>query len=299
VSLRSVWQREALDFTPWLAENLSAPGSAIGLKLVSREAPVGDFSLDLLARDLSRDRPAIIENQLEQTDHDHRGKLLTYAAGHDASAVIWVAPEFREERRQALDWLNQQTDSYVDFFAAVSEVMQIDNSRPAFNFKLVASPHAWRKRAIAEATTSQRGEAYRAFFQSLIDELRQQHRFVRATLGQPQNWYVFSSGVSGVHYGANFALGDRTRSEVYIDRGDVNWNKVAFDRLRVSKADIETSLGERLEWDRMDDRQASRSSIYRQGSITNDAHTLADIRKWMLEHLLRFKQVFGLLLPSL
>ena len=73
VDLREVWPHEAANFTPWLADNLDRLGEALGLELdlQSAEAAVGAFSLDILARDLGSDRPVIIENQLEATNHDH------------------------------------------------------------------------------------------------------------------------------------------------------------------------------------------------------------------------------------
>lgn len=297
VTLRDIWPHEASSFTPWLAEHLADLGKALGLdlELQAREAPVGPFSLDLLAHDLGRNRPVIIENQIEPTDHDHLGKLLTYAAGYDASVVIWIAQDFRDEHRQTLDWLNQHTDENIEFFGVVVEVLRIDDSRPAFNFKLVAFPNEWRKQSIARTASqsSSLGEAYRAFFQPLFDELRDQHHFTNARAAQPQNWYSFAAGVKGFSYGANFPSGDQARVELYIDRLDADLNKRAFDDLYAQRDAIESAFGEPLSWERLDSKRASRVAVYRPGSIEDDAATIEDIRHWMVEKLLCMKSVFG------
>src|SRR5690606_32673130 len=152
-------------------------------------------------------------------DHDHLGKLLTYAAGNEAAIAVWIASEFREEHRQALDWLNGRTDQETEFFGIVLEALQIDNSRPAPNLRLVAFPNDFRKRAVERqrGPTTPRAEAYRAFFQHLIDRLREDHRFTQAQKGQPQGWYSFACGMSGVSYAFAFGGGERVRVELYID----------------------------------------------------------------------------------
>ena len=297
VDLRLLWPHEALDFTPWLASNLPVLGDVLGLdlELQLQEAPVGSFSLDLLVHDLGRERIVIIENQIEPTDHDHLGKLLTYAAGHNAAVAVWIASEFREEHRQALDWLNQRSDATTEFFGIVVEALQIDDSRPACNFRLVAFPNDWRKTNVLtnSATPSPRGEAYRAFFQVLIDELRTKHNFTKARKAQPQGWYSFSSGIRGIYYAISFAHGGQVRAEAYIDRENYSWNKGMFDVLHEQREEIETAFGEPLEWQRLDDKRASRIAIYRLASIEDPPEALAEVNGWAINRLLRFRTVIG------
>ena len=298
VVLREIWPHEASDFTPWLAENIDELGKALGmdLELIEQEASVGDFSLDILAKDLGTSRSVIVENQLTQTDHDHLGKLITYAAGFDASIVIWVSDSIREEHRQAMDWLNQRTDSETSFFGVVVEVIKIDDSKPAFNFKLVASPNEWqknKKRQTQRTSVSTKGEKYQNYFQNLIDDLRDIHRFTSAKAGQPQNWYSFSSGVSGMTYGANFSQGGKARAELYIDLGDHEKNKYVFDQLFNIKGEIEDSLGQEISWERLDNKRASRLALYIDGSIEESDSELEKVKNWHIEQLLKLKAALG------
>jgi len=294
VDLRKLWPSEASNFTPWLAENIDALGEALGmdLELTETEADVGDFSLDLLAKDLGTGHKVVIENQLTNTDHDHLGKLLTYAAGFDARTVIWIAQSIRDEHRQTLEWLNQRTSAETNFFGVSVEVFQIDDSKPAFKFLPVVYPSEWKKGGrSSDVQVSSRGEAYRQFFQKLLDELREKHHFTSARVGQPQNWYSFVSGISGIYFSASFAQGGRTRTEVYIDLGDATMNKTLFDKLLAGRKEIEAAFGEPLEWERLEGRRASRIACYSKGAIQTTPDELGKNRQWMIDRLLRFKKV--------
>ena len=300
VDLRDIWPHEAQHFTPWLSDHISELGEALGLDLESQsqEAPVGGYSLDILAHDMGSNRPVIIENQLEGTNHDHLGKLLTYASGYDANIVVWIAREFRDEHRQALDWLNQRTDENTEFFGVVVELWKIDHSRPAVNFNLVSTPNEWRKENVSGKSqpgtaTSERNERFRVFFQGLIDTMREDHKFTRARRGQPYAEYSFPAGHGQrVKYRAGFPGGGRARVAVYIDHTDKDWNKGLFDKLANQMTAIELELDESLEWERLDNRRASRIASVRAGSIDDDQETLEQIQDWMVDCLLKFKEVF-------
>jgi hypothetical protein len=294
---REVWKNEAADFTPWLAKNLDRLGDVLGLdlELTQQEANVGDFSVDLLARDLGRNRLVIIENQLEQTDHAHLGQIITYAAGRDASVVVWISRHFRDEHRDALDWLNRLHEGQTDFFGVVIELLQVDGSKPALNFRLVAYPNQWSR----ESSSTPAGElspkrvAYQTFFQGLLDELREKHKFTNARAAQPQNWYTFSSGVRGFVWSFSFALGGRVRAELYIDTMDADRNEQILESLRQHQTTIERDFGEPLEWESLDERRACRVASYRTGSIEDTSEKLEEIRTWAVDRLLKFKRVFG------
>jgi len=128
--LRSIWPHEALNFTPWVAENVELLADAVGLDITvdETESSVGNFNVDIYASETGTDRKIIIENQLEDTDHDHLGKLITYASGKDADVVIWVVKHAREEHKAAVEWLNNHTDDKIGFFLCEIKLFQIGDS---------------------------------------------------------------------------------------------------------------------------------------------------------------------------
>ena len=159
VGLREAWNHEALDFTNWLAEedNLSLLSEELGIDnihILQTEANAGDFKIDILAED-DKENKIVIENQLEKTNHDHLGKILTYASSQDAKYIIWIAKEIRDEHKQAIDWLNEHTDGDINFFAVQIELWKIGESLPAPKFNIISKPNDWTnavKKSIQENT---------------------------------------------------------------------------------------------------------------------------------------------------
>lgn len=159
VDLRQAWAHEAQSFTPWLAGNLSRLSSALGipLELEGQEVSVGSFSADLLARNPLDGSLVLIENQLEQTDHNHLGQILTYLAGLEAQVIVWIASDFRDPHLSAIHWLNDHTVDPFAFFAVQVKAVRIGDSPIAPLFEVVAKPNGW-DRKLQQQVASQAGE---------------------------------------------------------------------------------------------------------------------------------------------
>ena len=302
VNPRSVWPNEASDFTPWLANHVDLLAAALGLdiEIEQSEAAVGAFSLDLLGKESGSDRVVIIENQLDRTDHAHLGQLLAYAAGLDAKIVVWISPDVRDEHREAVHWLNEQTTDSVAFFAVELEVWRIGDSLPAPRFNVVTRPSGFQREIVRETTTtpSERGIAYQRFFRDLVKRLRAETPgFTRAIpdLVRYDSWTGFGAGRSGFSIDVTFVWEDRFRVGLTINTrsGDSARNKGAFDALHAQQEAIERELGVALEWERLDEGVMSRVAAYRHGGIDSSEDVLEGHKDWAMDLLPRFRDAFA------
>jgi hypothetical protein len=147
VDPRGVFPRDGDTFTNWLSANLGKLARELGitgLREIGRDIAVGGFTVDLLAQTDKGGRVAI-ENQLEPSDHPHLGQVITYAAGLDVGAVIWVTTRISEEHRAVLDWLNQHSDDEVRFFGVELRLFKVGTSPPGAFFHVACRPNDWQK----------------------------------------------------------------------------------------------------------------------------------------------------------
>lgn len=206
VNLRDVWPNEARDFTTWLSreENLASLGDAIGIdiELLETESSVGSFSADIFAQEVGSGRKVVIENQLEDTNHDHLGKIITYAAGKEAELVVWVVARARDEHKQAIEWLNQHTDTEFGFFLIEMELWTIDESNPAPRFNVVERPNDWAKAVKASEGYSET-ERLRLQYWQRYAELAVRHeefsKVMRPHKPSKDHWTNIAIGSSDYH----------------------------------------------------------------------------------------------------
>ena len=301
VDLREIWVSEASDFTPWLArkENLDVLGEtlSIDLELEAQERSVGPFRADILCKEISTDGWVLIENQLERTDHNHLGQLLTYASGLEAVTIVWIAASFTEEHRSTLDWLNRITDESFRFFGLEVELWRIGNSLAAPKFNIISQPNDWSrsvargKRSIDEGELSKTGIMQRAYWEALQAVLNRLGGPVSGNRKpQPQQWMAYPVGRSGFHLNTVMTRTKKQiRAELYILGDDA---KAFLALLRRQKDAIERELGYPLEWEGLPGRD-QRIVCYLEDVDPEDEADWPRQHEWLATRLNDVHRVFA------
>ena len=300
LNVRTLWKHEALNFTPWLAENLHLLGDALGMKLepVQTEVPVGPYYLDILARDVGDGVLVAIENQLEETDLSHLGQLLTYATGCGAHAAIWVAPEFGYEHAQALHRLNEWTNERIRFFGVKVEVIKNAGCAPTPRFRKVVYPGGWNKEVtLRSGEMPPTRRQHHEFFQPLVTKLLAEGFADKAVNYFDHTGRIFPSRLNpDIGYSVSFFGDNSAWVTLHIQMEDNELTKHLFDKLKVDREQIERSVdaGPDPEWQwlRYDNYTFSTVSLRRDGFIHDPHKKLEETRAWMLDLLPKLKEAF-------
>lgn len=298
--IRTLWPNEERDLSPWVSDNIDLLNEALGLQIEVEEAEarVGNFRLDLAGVETTTQRPVVIENQFGSTDHDHLGKLITYAAGREAGVLVWLAMQFQEAHEAALQWLNDITGPEMAFYGVRLEVLTIDNSNPAPMYTVEVSPP--RSKLPPVQQPSERGVRYRDFWAQFIDRLRTNYPgMTRAKTPGAQSWFSTGVGISGFSVGAAFTGSGYFRVELYIDTGNKEQNKRVFGELKESEASIHEGIAEPLDWTELPERRASRISLLQPGTIDDTPEDLRNYVTWGTDGMAKFRDVFRPLLANL
>lgn len=293
--LRDYWKNEASDFTPWLAkeENISLLSEAIGLDITveERESNVGDFNVDIYASETETDRKIIIENQLEATNHDHLGKLITYASGKEANIIIWIVKEAREEHRAAIEWLNNHTDKEIGFFLCEIKIYKIENSKPAVKFEVIQRPNEWAKEVKnndLNPTEQLRYEYWAAYNDYAFKNTEYKKEFKEIA---PSN---------KPHMGLRIGKAN-CNIEVWQTRKDnsikielrIYDNSELFDELHDKKADIEKEAEIEFDWQKLPKNNEKICRIITQKSVEFDNKEKWNEQfDWIIDTVIKMKKTF-------
>lgn len=295
VDVRELWQHEQYDFSNWLAKeiNLEYLNDILGLTLtdVDKEVYVGPYRCDLVAKDETTGITVIVENQLEATNHDHLGKIITYASGLDAKVVVWIVKEAKEEHRAAIEWLNNNTNNDINFFLIEIHAYKIGDSCPAPKFEVVEKPNDFVKRSKTKSEDNElnkRQSERLAFWEQFNQTVVNRGKPFNIRKASTDFWYDVALGTSEAHIAINLINKDgNIVVEVYI-----NDSKVLFDKLFENREEIEKQLGLALVWDRLDNKKASRIK-YRISGLNFDDHSNYDaLMNQTIDLVIKMRDVF-------
>lgn len=290
--LRTIWKHEARDFSKWLAEeeNLMLLGEAIGIDIVleERESSVGGFSVDLFATEEGTNRKIIIENQLEDTNHDHLGKIITYASGKGAEVIVWIVKRARDEHKQAIEWLNQHTDENVGFFLIEIELWRINDSIPAPKFNVIEKPNDWAKTMKIVEGLSELQKLKLEYWQAFNDYAFTKDGFKKMfsqRKAAPQHWYSLSIGSSACHL--DFTVNTQKKrigAEIYITN-----DKELYAKYLERKVEIEEELGMQVEW-----REANKDCrilVVKDGDLKKGTSYWTQYFDWYCEMAIKLRNI--------
>lgn len=251
LDIREVWQHEARDFSTWLEENIDVLSDVLGtsLTVLQREEPAGAFKVDIIAQDEGGNR-VIVENQLEKTDHDHLGKLVTYFTNLDAKKAIWLTSLSRPEHKRAIEWLNEVTPTDLEFYLVRMEAYQIDDSNPAPHFEIEAGP---------SPAVKERGHIKEAL-SDIQSERKQFYNEIYAREEAREDLYAYNlepARKAGFQF-YYWIYPDKWAVKFYMQSSDKEKNKEVFDHLYAEEAQIEEEFGSPLNWYRLDNSKTSR-----------------------------------------
>jgi len=310
VDLRTVFATEAGEFTPWLAqeENLKLLGEAIGIDLQweAQEKDVGPFRADILCKDAATDNWVLIENQIERTDHNHLGQLLTYAAGLQAVTIVWVAERFTDEHRATSDWLNERTDEKINFFGLEVELWRIGDSLTAPKFNIVSQPNDWSRTVQAAAQEggeiTEHKQTQLRFWMAFRGYMENNSK-IRCQKAYPQHWMNHSIGRSGFHLSSVVSLWNSESKmrdpEIRVElvlTGDQA--KPHFVALEEKKDGIEGAVGIPLTWHNPTGKNMCRI-FARQNADFLKEDLWPQQHQWLKEKLELFHGVFAPVVQTL
>jgi len=300
-NLSDIWRNETYDFTKWLArkENLELLGDEVGIQitLLQTEADVGIFNVDILAKETISEINIIIENQLEITDHDHLGKVITYASGYDASIIIWIVKDVREEHKIAIDWLNEHTDEEIYFFIVKMELWKINDSPYAPKFHIISEPNDWAKgikKSVKETELSETQLLQLEYWKKFKEYGLDKNTRFKLRNARPQHWFDIAIGNSE----SLISLTVNTREDLIACELYLYENNELFDYLYDKKAEIEAEIGAELDWLELRTKKASRIKLAKEAQI-QDTNKWNESFEWMFNYAEKFYDVFSryILLP--
>lgn len=293
ISPRKMWPNEQFDFTPWLVEHIDELSEKIGMELevVGREVSVGPYSADILAKDLGTNNYVVIENQLEKTNHDHLGKSITYASALNAKTIVWIATDFTEEHKKAFDWLNDNTNEDLAFWAIQLELWQVGEDTASMRFNIVCKPNSDVKTIKTQGNSeTETTRTQLNFWIRYREKLMATKKFTSLHTPRPQYWFDVALGKASIWLSNTCNVQKNVVGiRVYISSKAVD---TFFPALESRKDEINKALGCEPEWNPNPNAKDKTITLLHPTDLSDDT-MVEEALEWMVKQTIIFHSVFS------
>lgn len=219
-------------------------------------------------------------------------------AGNEQRLML-VAANFRKEVTSTVLWLighgiRAQCFRIVPFGFGqeiLVDLQQIIPTPEAADYMIGMADKESEEKS-SQRKQKQNEEMRQAFWTKTLEELRargvSRYENIRPSR---KSWLASPTGVVGCGY--NFAFSrNLARAELYMSRTQASENKLLFDQLKRERQEIEGRLGAELEWQRLDDKKASRICIQHPFDI-RDNDSWPEMIEWLCKYVVKLEEVFS------
>ena len=298
--VRDIWKNEN-EFSDWLfdqekPEHIELLSDALGLDNImtlTREENIGGFRADIIGEESDTGKKIIIENQFETSNHDHLGKIITYAAGKDASIIIWIVEEARPEHSSAIEWLNNNMTE-KGFFLVQIEVIKIGDSLPAPTFTIIQKPNEYIQSVKSDVDPTKQFKY--SYWSQFLDYVEKDRKFLKEYPGTESHkasghhWFTFRIGCRGDYY---INCNIFTRNGRLLSQATdicISNNKELYKQFELNREEIEKQLGYEMEWDCKETNKAARIRVKRN---VEEGESLESTFDWFKDKAVCLRAVFN------
>lgn len=288
-SLKEIFEGEASGFTPWLTKNIWVLSEKLNINIseAEREHKLETMKVDIVAKaGDDGDKSIVIENQFGDSDSDHLGKIITYAAHYKADFAVWIVEKARPEHVSAIQMLNNSAK--CGFYLLEATAVSIGGSKPGILFDIICEP------TLEEAETSPKSQTELRLidFWTAFNDYANKNGADFQRMPQAYHWMNISTGTSKAHYDLFIRKGS-VSVRLLLDSNEKAENKKHYRMIEKDKDAINETFGKPLlQWNLAEDNKTSviMSTNYDNGGY--EQNNWQPIFKWLLDTYKLMSNIF-------
>ena len=274
------------NYPPLTVEDDSAESDPLSFERRDEDSPVA--SEQEPTDDRFEDEDDGVESKPVESKYAPLAKFLLKLASRQERLII----HFSEIEEIIGDHLPAAAREHRSWWANDSTTHVQSRQWLKVNWRVVSINMADEKVTFARARD--REQSYIKFFSAVQNKLRAHSDFpLHSANPTGANWLVLAYlGEGKASMNLSFGHQQRFRLEFYIDTGDREENNRIFGNLSRHRAEIESTMGQPLEWEPLEKRRASRIALYTEGSFSDEPEKLDALVDWAVENALRLYRAF-------